>query len=53
MKDTKLVESFYMRFIGLINQMKSNGEAIDDIKVVEKVLRSLPPEFESLVVTLE
>ena len=53
MKDTDSVESFYTHVIGLINQIKSHGETIEDRKVVEKELRSLPPKFESLVVTLE
>ena len=53
MKYTNSLESFYTRVIGLINQIKSHGEAIDDRRVIEKVLRSLPPKFEYLVVTLE
>ena len=47
MKDTKSVELFYPRVIGLINQLKSHGENIEDKRVVEKILRSLPPRFES------
>jgi hypothetical protein len=53
MKDTDTVDSFDTHVIGLINQIKSHGETIEDIKVVEKVLRSLPPKFDTLVVTLE
>ena len=53
MKDTKSVELFYISVIFLINQLKYNGENIEDKKVVEKILRSLPPKFESLVMTLE
>ena len=55
MKDTYLVESFYTKVIGLINKLKSHGENIniEDKRVVEKVLRSLPHKFESLVVTFE
>ena len=37
----------------MINQLKSHGETIEDQRVVEKILRSLPPRFENLVVTLE
>ena len=37
----------------MINQLKSHGEPIADQKVVEKFLRSLPPIFENLVLTLE
>jgi hypothetical protein len=53
MKDSNSVDSFYTHVIGLINQIKSHGETIEDKKVVEKVLRSLPPKFDTLVVTLE
>ena len=53
MKDSDSVDSFYTRFVGLINQLKSHGETITDQRVVEKILKSLPPRFENLVVTLE
>ena len=53
MKDLESVDSFYTRVVGFINQLKSHGETITDQRVIEKVLRSLPPIFESLVVTLE
>ena len=53
MKDLETVDSFYTRVVGLINQLKSHGEDIEDQRVVEKNLRSLPPRFEKLVVTLE
>ena len=53
MKDTNLVDSFYTHVIGLINEINSHGETIEDIKFVEKVLRSLPPKFDTLVVNLE
>ena len=53
MKDSKSVDSFYTRVVGLINQLKYHGEAIEYQRVVEKILKSLPPGFESLVVTLE
>ena len=53
MKDSDNVDTFYTRVVGLINQLKSHGEPIADQRVVEKILRSLPPRFENLVVTLE
>ena len=49
MKETNSVNSFYTRVVGLINQLKSHGEAIADQRVVDRFLRSLPPRFESLV----
>ena len=53
MKESKSVESFYTRVLVLINQLKYHGENIEDQRVVEKNLRSIPLRFESLVVTLE
>ena len=53
MKYSESVDSFYTRVVGLINQLKSHGETITDQRVVEKILRSIPPRFENLVVTLE
>jgi hypothetical protein len=53
MKDTYTIDSFYTHVIGLINQIKSHGETIEEEKVIEKVLRILPPKFDTLFVTLE
>ena len=53
MKDSENVNTFYTRVVGLINQLKYHGEAIEDQRVVEKILRILPPSFEKLVMTLE
>ena len=53
MKDSETVDTFYTKVVGLINQLKSHGETITDERVVEKILRSIPPRFENLVVTLE
>jgi hypothetical protein len=53
MKDTNKIDSFYTHVIGLINQIKSHGETIEHKKVVEKVLRSLLPKFDTIFVTLE
>ena len=53
MKYSELVESFYTRVVGLINQLKYHGDNIANKRVVEKVVRSLPHKSESLVVTLE
>jgi hypothetical protein len=52
MKESDTIDSFYTHVIGLINQIKSHGEIIEDKKVVEKVLMSLS-KFDTLVVTLE
>ena len=48
MKDSETVDSFYTRVVGLINQLTSHGEDIEDQRVVEKILRSLLPRVENL-----
>ena len=53
MKDSETIDTFYTRVVGLINQLKSHGEAIEERRVVEKILKSLPPIFENFVMTLE
>ena len=53
LKDSESVDSFYTIVVGLINQLKSHGEDIEDQRVVKKILRSISPRFENLVVTLE
>ena len=52
-KESESVEDFYDRVILLLNQMRLNGEAIEDKRVVEKILLSLTRKFEYVVVAIE
>nr|GEZ33915.1 hypothetical protein [Tanacetum cinerariifolium] len=53
MKEGELIEEYYNRVILLLNQLRLNGEVIDDSRVVEKVLRSLTRKFEYVIVAIE
>lgn len=53
MKETESVEEYYNRVILLLNQLRLNGEHIDNTRVVEKILRSLTRKFEYVVVAIE
>ncbi|GAV61765.1 UBN2 domain-containing protein [Cephalotus follicularis] len=53
MKDSESVEEFFNRVIALVNQMKVNGEMMENQKIVEKILRSLTQKFEYIVVAIE
>ncbi|XP_077230201.1 uncharacterized protein LOC143863422 [Tasmannia lanceolata] len=53
MKDSESVEDFYNRVISLVNQLRVNGEYIQDRRIVEKILRRLTRKFEYIVVAIE
>ena len=45
MKELESIDSFYTRVVGLINQLKSHGETIEDQRVVEKVPEVFPQDL--------
>jgi hypothetical protein len=53
MKELDKIDSLLTQIIGLVNQITSYGETFKDGRVVEKILRSLPTIFESIVVSKE
>lgn len=53
MKESESVEEYFIRVLGITNQMGSNGEIMTDSKVVEKILRTLSEKFMYVVVSIE
>lgn len=53
MKDSKNLDSFFTHVIGLVTQIRSLGETIEERRIVEKVLRSLPARFDAIIVAIE
>ncbi|KAJ4769831.1 polyprotein [Rhynchospora pubera] len=53
MKETEGVSEYITRVQTVVNQLKRNGEPLADVRVVEKILRSLTNEFENVVCAIE
>lgn len=53
MKTTETVADYFTRVETIVNEMRRNGENLDDERVMEKVLRSLSPRFQYVVPAIE
>ena len=47
------IESFFTHVIGLVTQIRSHGETLEERRIAEKFLRSLPSIFDAIVVAIE
>ena len=53
MKESESIDSFFTHVSGLVTQIMSHGETLEERRIVEKFLRSLPTRFEAIVVAIE
>ncbi|PNY05002.1 putative copia-type polyprotein [Trifolium pratense] len=53
MNESETVSQYFVRLTSLTNQMVRNGETISDLMKIEKVLRTLTPKFDHIVVAKE
>jgi hypothetical protein len=49
----EIVLYYFTKVISLEHQMRRNGENIDDVRVMEKIMRSLDSKFDHVVVAIE
>jgi len=53
MTDSETIDQFMTKVMGVVNQLRMNGEELNDQRIVEKVLRCLPKKFDMIVTVFE
>ncbi|CAL2228257.1 unnamed protein product [Prunus armeniaca] len=53
MKSRESITDFFARTLGIASKMRSNGGTMEEVKVVEKIMRSLTPKFDYIVCSIE
>ena len=53
MKASKSISDYFTWVLTVSNQLKRNGEKLENTRIIEKILRSLDPKFELIIVMIE
>ncbi|XP_024177837.1 uncharacterized protein LOC112183727 [Rosa chinensis] len=53
MKDGETVDEYFARTLTIVNKMKAHGERMEQLVIVEKILRLMPVKFNYVVCSIE
>ena len=53
MKESDTIDSFFTMLIRLVTQMRSHGEIVEERRIMDELLKSLPSRFDVIVTTIE
>jgi hypothetical protein len=53
MIESRSVNDLFTHTMISVNQIRTNGDTLEDQRIIEKTLRSLPPRFDPIVVAIE
>ena len=53
MLDNESIQTYVDRVSNIVNQIRSNGDTIKDVKIIRKILRTLTKNFDHIVIVIE
>ncbi|XP_070668867.1 uncharacterized protein [Malus domestica] len=53
MKNGETVKDYFGRTLAIANRMRIHGEKMDDVVIIEKILRSMTPKYDYVVCSIE